>query len=266
MGFPMLALLDEDACHRKLVALLHPGGLACPRCGARDGLAVHRRHRDPVADYQCGGCGRVFNAFAGAPLRARAAALRRVAAGPARRLPGGADRPPGPRAGPRPQAPARAAPPHPGPGRAGGRAAAAPGRRRGRGRRDVPERGGKKASRTPTPTTRRAAGPTSGGGTATGITTARRWPGSSAGSRAGSTWRWSRRLRGRAWSGSPRTTPRRPARSTPPSGRPTTGCRSWAGATRRCATRPGGGSGPETTTATGCARSITTRWGGSGRG
>src|SRR5262249_46042407 len=27
-----------------------------------------RRHRDPVLDYQCGGCGRVFNAFTASPL------------------------------------------------------------------------------------------------------------------------------------------------------------------------------------------------------
>jgi transposase-like protein len=69
MDFPILALLDEDACYRKLVALLHPEGLCCPRCGTRGGLAVHRRHRAPLVDYQCGGCGRVFNAFAGTALR-----------------------------------------------------------------------------------------------------------------------------------------------------------------------------------------------------
>jgi transposase-like protein len=69
MDFPILALLDEDACYRKLVALLHPSGLACPRCGTRAGLAVHRRHRAPVVDYQCAECGRVFNAFAGTALQ-----------------------------------------------------------------------------------------------------------------------------------------------------------------------------------------------------
>lgn len=68
MDFPILALLDEGACYGKLVALLHPDGLCCPRCG-RDELAVHRRHRAPLLDYQCGACGRVFNAFAGTSLR-----------------------------------------------------------------------------------------------------------------------------------------------------------------------------------------------------
>ena len=58
----------ERAEYDVLVSLLHPGGLACPRCGARGGLGVHRRHRDPVLDYQCAGCGRVFNAWSGTEL------------------------------------------------------------------------------------------------------------------------------------------------------------------------------------------------------
>ena len=68
MDFPLADLMDEQACYELLVSVLHPGGLACPGCGAADGLGVHRRRRDPVLDYQCGGCGRVFNAFAGTPL------------------------------------------------------------------------------------------------------------------------------------------------------------------------------------------------------
>ena len=69
MDFPLINLMDERACYETLLALLHPDGLACPRCGARDRLGVHRRHRDPVLDFQCGLCGRVFNAFTGTPLQ-----------------------------------------------------------------------------------------------------------------------------------------------------------------------------------------------------
>jgi transposase-like protein len=65
MDFPIAEFMDEDACYEKLVDVLHPDGLACPRCGGRDGLKVHRRHRAPVLDYRCDGCGRVFNAFTG---------------------------------------------------------------------------------------------------------------------------------------------------------------------------------------------------------
>jgi transposase-like protein len=69
MDFPITDLLDQDACYAKLVGLLHPGGLACPRCGIREGLKVHRRHRDPVLDFRCAACGRVFNAWTGTPLQ-----------------------------------------------------------------------------------------------------------------------------------------------------------------------------------------------------
>ena len=69
MDFPIVDLLDQDACYAKLVALLHPGGLACPRCGSRDGLKVHRRHRAPILDYRCTTCRRVFNAWTGTFLQ-----------------------------------------------------------------------------------------------------------------------------------------------------------------------------------------------------
>ena len=69
MDFPLDDLMDERACYERLVTVLHPGGLACPGCRAADRLGIHRRHRDPVIDYQCGHCGRVFNAFAATPLR-----------------------------------------------------------------------------------------------------------------------------------------------------------------------------------------------------
>src|SRR3954447_13163283 len=65
MDFPIAEYMDEDACYAKLVAVLHPSGLVCPRCEIGDRLKVHRRHRAPVIDYRCDACGRVFNAFTG---------------------------------------------------------------------------------------------------------------------------------------------------------------------------------------------------------
>jgi hypothetical protein len=68
MDFPIADLMDQDACYSKLLGLLHPAGLACPACKVSDHLRVHRRHRAPVIDYRCRGCGRVFNAFTGTAL------------------------------------------------------------------------------------------------------------------------------------------------------------------------------------------------------
>lgn len=90
MDFPITDLMDEDACYAKLLGWLHPDGLACPRCGARDRLHVHRRHRAPVLDYRCGRCGRVFNAFTGTALRGtrrRPAELLLIARGIAQGVP-----------------------------------------------------------------------------------------------------------------------------------------------------------------------------------
>jgi transposase-like protein len=69
MDFPLSELMDEEACYAKLLTWLHPGGLACPRCGACDGLRVHRHHRAPILDYRCTACHRVFNAFTGTALQ-----------------------------------------------------------------------------------------------------------------------------------------------------------------------------------------------------
>ena len=70
MDFPISDLMDQAACYARLVDWLHPDGLACPRCAVRHRLVVHRRHRDPVLDYRCAACGRVFNAFTGTALQA----------------------------------------------------------------------------------------------------------------------------------------------------------------------------------------------------
>jgi transposase-like protein len=69
MDFSLIDYLDEDACYTKLVELLHPHSLACPRCGERERLGTHRCHRAPLVDFQCGPCGRVFNAFTGTSLQ-----------------------------------------------------------------------------------------------------------------------------------------------------------------------------------------------------
>ena len=69
MDFPITDLMDEDACYAKLLGWIHPSGLACPRCGRRDGLHAHRRHRAPLLDDPCKACRRVFHAFTGTALQ-----------------------------------------------------------------------------------------------------------------------------------------------------------------------------------------------------
>lgn len=64
MDFPIAALMDEPACFDFLCQALHPHGLLCPCCGSVN-YRRHRSHRDPVLDYRCGDCGRVFNVWTG---------------------------------------------------------------------------------------------------------------------------------------------------------------------------------------------------------
>ena len=76
MDFPLAELMDEQACYDKLVTLLHPQGLCCPRCHKAESFRVHGREREPVLRYRCHphaavpGCGRVFTAFTGTVLDA----------------------------------------------------------------------------------------------------------------------------------------------------------------------------------------------------
>lgn len=65
MTFPVTALWDEQKCCEFLQKLLHPQGLACPRCAVSVGEArVHRYDRAPILQYQCR-CGRIYNLFTG---------------------------------------------------------------------------------------------------------------------------------------------------------------------------------------------------------
>src|SRR4051812_24037551 len=67
-GLPPAESADQGACYEWLLNLFHPGGLVCPRCRQGGRLLLHRRHREPVLDYRCGACRRVFNAWTGTLL------------------------------------------------------------------------------------------------------------------------------------------------------------------------------------------------------
>jgi transposase-like protein len=64
MLFPIDHLMDEDACYQQLLDWLHPDGLGCPGCGGTN-AGIHRFYREPVLDYRCKDCGKVYNIFTG---------------------------------------------------------------------------------------------------------------------------------------------------------------------------------------------------------
>jgi transposase-like protein len=59
----------EAACYRRLVGMLHPGGLACPHCGSGPVAEGALRREDCVPHYECSICGRSFNAWTGTLLQ-----------------------------------------------------------------------------------------------------------------------------------------------------------------------------------------------------
>jgi len=66
MIFPIHELLDEQRCYDLLLKVLHPGGLHCPNGHPLPpNQAPHDRHRDPIFDYKCRVCGKVYNIFTG---------------------------------------------------------------------------------------------------------------------------------------------------------------------------------------------------------
>jgi transposase len=65
MDFPINDLMDENACYQFLLDLFHPQGLHCPRCQTLDRLLIQHFYREPVLNYRCAHCGRVFNAWTG---------------------------------------------------------------------------------------------------------------------------------------------------------------------------------------------------------
>jgi transposase-like protein len=69
MDFPILELMNPDACYQFLVDTLHPDGLQCPACRRSDALSIHHRRHRPVLDYRCRHCGSVFNASTGTPFQ-----------------------------------------------------------------------------------------------------------------------------------------------------------------------------------------------------
>ncbi len=65
MDFPINDLMDENACYQFLIDIFHPQGLHCPRCQTQEGLQIQNYYREPILNYRCTQCRRVFNAWTG---------------------------------------------------------------------------------------------------------------------------------------------------------------------------------------------------------
>jgi hypothetical protein len=50
LDFPIHDLINEHACSQFLVAVFHPDGLHCPRCGTAEPPDIHRSVRQPILD------------------------------------------------------------------------------------------------------------------------------------------------------------------------------------------------------------------------
>jgi hypothetical protein len=60
---------DEETFYRKLLELLHPDGLVCPRCGSRHFNQVSSDFATSVPAYWCSDCTRCFDAWTGTLLQ-----------------------------------------------------------------------------------------------------------------------------------------------------------------------------------------------------
>jgi transposase len=64
--FPITDLLEDQECYNYLLRVLHPDGLKCPDAHPLPpDQAPHNWSQNPIFDYRCRICGKVFNIFTG---------------------------------------------------------------------------------------------------------------------------------------------------------------------------------------------------------
>lgn len=64
-SFSLEPITNENQAYKFLKRILHPDGLHCPECGVAlpNDQAPHTKDRDPLVNYRCRECGRVYNLF-----------------------------------------------------------------------------------------------------------------------------------------------------------------------------------------------------------
>lgn len=70
-SFSLEPITNENQAYEYLKQVLHPEGLHCPNCGVAlpEDQAPHTRDREPLVNYRCRECGRVYNLFTATLLK-----------------------------------------------------------------------------------------------------------------------------------------------------------------------------------------------------
>ena len=73
MDFPIIDLMDRQACVKWLEEYFHPAGLKCPHCQASVERAIwfRKTKRSNLDVYRCRGCGGIYNLYSGTVFQGR---------------------------------------------------------------------------------------------------------------------------------------------------------------------------------------------------
>jgi transposase-like protein len=73
MDFPIVDLMDREACLSWIERHFHPEGLKCPHCGAgrEQGRWFRRTRSSDLEVYRCRGCGGIYNLYSGTVFAGR---------------------------------------------------------------------------------------------------------------------------------------------------------------------------------------------------
>ncbi len=73
MDFPIVELMDREACASWLMAHFHPDGLKCPHCqaGLDQAIWFRKMKRSDLEVYRCKECRGIYNLYSGTVFEGR---------------------------------------------------------------------------------------------------------------------------------------------------------------------------------------------------
>jgi transposase-like protein len=73
MDFPIVELMDREACLAWLMRHFHPSGLKCPHCqaGLEQAIHFHKTKRSDLMVYRCKVCRGIYNLYSGTEFEGR---------------------------------------------------------------------------------------------------------------------------------------------------------------------------------------------------